>query len=131
MEINPSLHTKSMDVQLQALIIDTFQYLSPSQCFYLVIIDGLDDCHDKAIQQLILRLLCETITIHKLPLRFLIGSRIFMPVSIRNLSIQSLNESSLTKHLILEETFGCFSKMALRNLCPVSRATTVAQRRHY
>ena len=56
-----------MDVRLQPLVVNAFQQRS-----YLVILDGLDECHDKATQPLILRLLCETITVHKLPLRFLI-----------------------------------------------------------
>ena len=76
MELNPTLHTKSMDVQLRTLIVDAFRNLSPvPQRSYLVIVDGLDECHDMTIQQSILRLLCETVTLHKLPLRFLIGSR--------------------------------------------------------
>ena len=76
MELDQTLLTKSMDVQLRTLIIDAFRHLSPlPQRPYLVIIDGLDECHDKATQQSILRLLCETIRVHKLPLRFLIGSR--------------------------------------------------------
>ena len=29
MELDPTLHTKSMDVQLQTLVVDAFQYLSP------------------------------------------------------------------------------------------------------
>ena len=58
MELNPTLLSKSMHVQLQTLIVDAFQYLSPlPQRSYLVIIDGLDECHDKATQQLILRLI--------------------------------------------------------------------------
>ena len=74
MELNPTLHTKSMDVQLKTLIVDAFQNLSPlPQRPYLVIVDGLDECHEKVTQQSILRLLCEMITVHKLPLRFLIG----------------------------------------------------------
>ena len=103
MEANPALHTKSMDVQLQTLIVDVFQHLSPlPQRSYLVIIDGLDECHDKTVQQSILLLLCETITVHKLPLRFLIGSR---PEShIRD----SFNQESLykiTHRVVLDETF--------------------------
>ena len=47
-ELDSTLHTKSMDVQLLALIVNAFQLLSPlSQRSYLVIIDGLDECHDK------------------------------------------------------------------------------------
>ena len=76
MELDPTLHTKSMDVQLQTIIVDAFQYLSPlPQRSYLVIIDGLDECYDKATQQSILRLLCGTISVHKLSFRFFIGSR--------------------------------------------------------
>jgi len=73
MELTPSLLSKSMDVQLQTLLVDAFQHLSPlPQRSYLFIIDGLDECHDKATQQSILRLLCEAITVHtsKLPLQF-------------------------------------------------------------
>ena len=42
--LDPTLHTKSMDVQLQSLIIDAFRHLSTlPQRPYLVIIDGLDE----------------------------------------------------------------------------------------
>jgi hypothetical protein len=103
MESDPTLHTKSMDVQLQTLIVDTFQYLSPRpQRPYLVIIDGLDECHDKATQQLILRLLCKTITVHKSPLRFLIGSR---PESHIRASFDQESLYTITHRVVLDETF--------------------------
>ena len=102
-ESDPTLHAKSMNVQLQALIVDAFRYLSPlPQRSYLVIIDGLDECHEKATQQMILRLLCETITVHKLPLRFLIGSR--PETHIRD----SFDQESLymvTRRVVLDEKF--------------------------
>ena len=102
MELDPTLHTKSMDVQLQTLIVDAFRCLSPlPQPPYLVIIDGLDECHDKATQQLILQLLCESITVHKLPLRFLIGSR---PEShIREIFDQD-SLYTVTRRVFLDET---------------------------
>ena len=92
-----------MDIQLQSLIVDAFKYLSPlPQRSYLVIIDGLDECRDKTIQQLILRLLCEAITLHKLPLRFLIGSR---PEShIRDIFDQE-SLITITRRVVLDETF--------------------------
>ena len=103
MELNPTLHTKSMDVQLQTLIADAFRDLSPlPQRSYLVIIDGLDECHDKATQQLILRLLCETITVHKLPLRFLIGSR---PESHIRDTFDQESLCIVTRRVVLDETF--------------------------
>ena len=64
----------------------------------------MDESHDKAIQQLILRLLCETITIHKLelPLRFLIGSR---PESHIHASFDQESLYTITKRVVLDETF--------------------------
>ena len=92
-----------MDVQLQTLIINAFQSLSPlPQRSYLVIIDGLDECHDKTTQQLILRLLCETITVHKLPLRFLIGSR---PESHIRAIFDQESLYTITHRVVLDETF--------------------------
>ena len=92
-----------MVVQLQSLIVDAFKYLSPlPQCSYLVIIDGLDECNDKAIQHSILRLLCETITVHKLPLRFLIGSR---PESHICASFDQESLYTITHRVVLDETF--------------------------
>ena len=102
MELDPSLHTKSMDVQLQSLIVNAFHALSPlPQRSYLVIIDGLDECHDKATQQMILRL-CETITVHKLPLRFLIGSR--PDYQIRD-SFDQKSLITITRRVVLDEIF--------------------------
>ncbi|KAF8816521.1 hypothetical protein BYT27DRAFT_7182095 [Phlegmacium glaucopus] len=103
MGARPSLHTKSIDVQLQTLIVDALQSLSPlPQESYLVIIDGLDECQDKATQQHILRLLCETITIHKLPLRFLIGSR---PESHIRTCFDQVALCTITERVVLDETF--------------------------
>ena len=103
MELNPTLHTKSMDVQLQTLIVDAFQNLSPfPQQSYLVIIDRLDECHDKATQQSILRLLRKTITVHNLPLRFLVGSR---PESHIRDSFDQESLYTITQRVVLDETF--------------------------
>ena len=103
MELDPTLHTKSMDVQLPTLIVDAFQLLSPPpQRSYFVVIDGLDECHDKATQQEILRLLCEAITVHKLPLRFLIGSR---PESQIRDSFDQESLYNVTRRVVLDEKF--------------------------
>ena len=103
MELNPTLHTKSMGIQLQTLIVDAFQHLSPHpQRSYLVIIDGLDECHDKVVQQSILQFLFETITVHKLPLRFLIGCR---PESHIRDSFDQESLYTITQRVVLDETF--------------------------
>ena len=103
MELDPTLHTKSMDVQLQTLIVDALRYLSPPpQRSYLVIIDGLDECYDITTQQSILQLLCESITVHNLPLRFLIGSR---PESHIRDSFDEESLYTITRRVVLDETF--------------------------
>ena len=103
MEANPELHTKSMAVQLQTLIVDSFRCLSPlPQRSYLVIIDGLDECQDMANQQSILRLLCDTITVHKIPLRFLIGSR---PESHIRVSFDQKSLYTITRRVVLDKRF--------------------------
>ena len=56
----------------------------------------------RATQQLILRLLCETITVHKLPLRFLIGSR---PESHIRSSFDQESLYTITHRVVLDETF--------------------------
>jgi NACHT domain len=103
MEVNPRLHTKSMAVQLQTLIVDAFQCLSPlPRRSYLVIIDGLDECHDKATQQSILQLLCKMSADHRLPLRFLIGSR---PESHIRASFDHQSLYPITQRAVLDENF--------------------------
>ena len=103
MDSNPTLHTKSMGVQLKDLIVEAFKYVSPlPHHSYLVIIDGLDECHDKATQKEILQLLCETITVHKLPLRFLIASR---PESHIRDSFDQGSLYTITHRVVLDETF--------------------------
>ena len=103
MKLDPTLHTKSMGVQLQKLIVDAFKCLSPlPQRSYLVIIDGLDECDDKTIQQSILRLLCESIRVHKLPLRFLVGSR---PESHIRDSFDQKSLYTITHRVVLDKTF--------------------------
>ena len=136
MELDPILHTKSMDVQLQFLIIDAFRHLSTLPQLerpYLVIIDGLDECHDKATQQLILRLLCETITVHKLPLRFLIGSR---PESHIRDSFDQESLYTVTRRVVLDKRFNPgrdievflrdgFAKICAQNAnCPLDYAVS-------
>ena len=103
MKENPELHTKSMAVQLQSLIVDSFKSLSSlPQRSYLIIIDGLDECHDKVTQKSILQLLCKISTDYKLPLRFLIGSR---PESHIRASFDHESLYAITRRVALDEKF--------------------------
>ena len=76
MQSDPTLPTKSMEIQLRTLIIEPFQRLQslPSR-IKTVIVDGLDECQGDETQNLILQLIGDALTKYKLPLCFLIASR--------------------------------------------------------
>ena len=75
MEGDKTLPKKSLDIQLQSLIVDTVTHASHLPHPPTIIIDGLDECHDSQIQRKILSLIGEAISISRVPLRFLIASR--------------------------------------------------------
>ncbi|KAF8901189.1 hypothetical protein CPB84DRAFT_1747191 [Gymnopilus junonius] len=73
----PTLPSSSMDSQVRSLFIDAFQRLEQSTALapQVILIDGLDECNSETDQQTILRLIGEMITVHALPLLFIIASR--------------------------------------------------------
>ncbi|PPQ88925.1 hypothetical protein CVT25_009223, partial [Psilocybe cyanescens] len=73
---DPILPTRSMEIQIKALIVDPLLQVSNwSTHTPTIIIDGLDECADSTTQKNILSLISYHIRHHKLPLRFLIASR--------------------------------------------------------
>jgi hypothetical protein len=56
------------------LIVEPCQQ-STSGCSLIVVIDGLDECEDKNIQQEILHSIGHAVTKHQLDLQFLVASR--------------------------------------------------------
>ncbi|KAJ7280852.1 hypothetical protein C8J57DRAFT_1564069 [Mycena rebaudengoi] len=73
-EENPSVVARSMSVQIQKLILDpcrSLDNLEPP----IIIIDGLDECDGHLVQQDILRLIAQFISMDAPPLKFLIASR--------------------------------------------------------
>ncbi|KAJ7280880.1 hypothetical protein C8J57DRAFT_1124354, partial [Mycena rebaudengoi] len=73
-EENPSVVARSMSVQIQKLILDpcrSLDNLEPP----VIIIDGLDECEGHLVQQDILRLIAQSISVDAPPLKFLIASR--------------------------------------------------------
>jgi hypothetical protein len=73
-ETDPSLVDKSLSIQLQRLIVDPWLQ-SGSTCPLVIIIDGLDECKDRNVQQQILCLIGDAVRGQRLALRFLIASR--------------------------------------------------------
>ncbi|KDR65777.1 hypothetical protein GALMADRAFT_81477, partial [Galerina marginata CBS 339.88] len=73
---DPTLPTRSMDIQIQSLIISPFLRSSYDPTHHMtVIIDGLDECQGSDIQKVILSLIANAKSNSPFPLRFLIASR--------------------------------------------------------
>ncbi|KAH9484684.1 hypothetical protein JR316_0001583 [Psilocybe cubensis] len=77
MQDNPTLPTKSINVQIQNLLIRPLRKLSNWPSHHpTIIIDGLDECSgEKRMHGAILSTISNTIIQHRIPLRFLIISR--------------------------------------------------------
>ncbi|KAJ7196366.1 hypothetical protein GGX14DRAFT_376192, partial [Mycena pura] len=73
-EENPTVVARSMAVQLQELIFDPCNTIECSSR-RIILIDGLDECEGKDVQQDILRLLGNFLAHAPLPFRFVIASR--------------------------------------------------------
>jgi hypothetical protein len=72
--VEPYLVAKSMNVQLQKLIVEPCRSLDFSQV-PTIIVDGLDECGNPREQEEVLRAIGNAIREHFPPLRFLIASR--------------------------------------------------------
>ncbi|KDR79917.1 hypothetical protein GALMADRAFT_1169509 [Galerina marginata CBS 339.88] len=75
MRSNPILHTKSIAIQMQTLIIEPFRKYDAPHHTATVIIDGLDECEGHESQKLLLTIIHEALAVHGLSLRFLVASR--------------------------------------------------------
>ncbi|KAJ7230798.1 hypothetical protein C8J57DRAFT_1147331, partial [Mycena rebaudengoi] len=73
-EEDPSVVARSMSVQMQKLILDPCRSLDDLEP-PIIIIDGLDECEGHRVQQDILRLIAQSISVDPPPLKFLIASR--------------------------------------------------------
>ncbi|KAF7342193.1 NACHT domain-containing protein [Mycena venus] len=73
-ETDPSVVDKSLSIQLQRLIVDPWLQ-SDVNCPLVVVVDGLDECEDRNVQQQILCLIGHAVQGQQLTLRFLVASR--------------------------------------------------------
>ncbi|KAJ7206196.1 hypothetical protein C8J57DRAFT_1099714 [Mycena rebaudengoi] len=73
-EDDPSVVGRSMDVQMQRLILDPCRSQN-NLGSAIILIDGLDECEDHRLQKDILRLIAQSIRDDDPPLKFLIASR--------------------------------------------------------
>lgn len=71
---DPSIITRSLSIQLQRLIVEPCQQMTPTRTL-TIIIDGLDECEGQNIQQEVLRSIGNAVQGQAFPLRFLVASR--------------------------------------------------------
>ncbi|KAF8074618.1 hypothetical protein FPV67DRAFT_1665374 [Lyophyllum atratum] len=100
---DPSIFTKSLETQVQQLIVRPFKSLAsststpPGRFPFLVILDGLDECRNKDDHRRILRLLADILYKYRLPLGFVVVSRPEQHI------MQTLRSSVFLDHGITEE----------------------------
>ena len=79
-ERDPMIFEKTLNVQIDILIVKPFQTLVESGFFsfltpHLILIDGLDECNDEHHRRTVLRAIACAICEHHLPFIFLVSSR--------------------------------------------------------
>jgi len=72
---DPLIVNKSLLIQLTLLVVEPLRRLGDIVSQHVIIIDGLDECVDRASQVTILRTLFDAIQKHKCRIRFLVASR--------------------------------------------------------
>ncbi|KAF8968854.1 hypothetical protein BDZ97DRAFT_332891 [Flammula alnicola] len=106
---DPLIFTRSLEAQMNSLIVEPLQELSISGYFSdptlaprLIIIDGIDECQDSRMQCKILEVISNSFRNHHLPLIFLIASRPEQDIS---LTFNSGSLSGLLTIIPLDNTF--------------------------
>ena len=105
---DPLIFTKSFETQLLTLIIKPLQTMATSETLkntsppQLIVIDGLDECHDSAAQSNIVAVISRALQTYKIPLKILIASR---PEQTISFAFNSINHMNLITRLPLDDTY--------------------------
>ncbi len=106
---DPMIFNKTLDAQIDALLVGPLNALVESGFFadsnispLLILIDGLDECHDEDNRCNVLRTLARVIRTHNLPFVFLISSR---PETDIKFSFNSPELAGLWKSLVLDDRY--------------------------
>jgi len=104
---NPSLPTRSLEAQMDALIVKTLEAaaggvdsmnLRPK----VIVLDGLDECGDPESQRYILKILMNSVSNHSIPFSFILASR---PEQHIREAFDGKLLSSLTTRLVLDDKY--------------------------
>jgi len=108
---NPSLPTRSLEAQMDALIvkpleaaasssIDGTDFMNPRP--KVIVIDGLDECGDPESQRYILKVLMNALNNHSIPFSFILASR---PEQHIREAFDGKLLSSITTRLVLDDKY--------------------------
>ena len=108
---NPSLPTRSLEAQMDALVVQTLEaaassatggvdFMNPRP--KVIVLDGLDECGDPESQRYILRVLLNSVSNHSIPFSFILASR---PEQHIREAFDGELLSSLTTRLVLDDKY--------------------------
>jgi len=108
---NPSLPTRSLEAQMDTLIVKTLEVAASSSTGSVhfmnfrpkvIVLDGLDECGDPKSQQYILKVLLNSVSNHSIPFSFILASR---PEQHIREAFDGKLLSSLTTRLVLDNKY--------------------------
>ena len=101
-EYDPTIFSRSLDAQIQVLMVEPLSFASPELIPKLIITDGLDECVDPKAQKYILQALAGAAAQLNVSVQFLMASR---PEHTIRTSFNASSLSRMTKGLPLDETY--------------------------
>jgi NACHT domain len=108
---NPSLPTRSLEAQMDALVVKTLEVAASSSTGgvdfmnsrpKVIVLDGLDECGDAESQRYILKVLLNSVSNHSIPFSFILASR---PEQHIREAFDGKLLSSLTTRLVLDDKY--------------------------
>ena len=108
-QTDPAVFHRSLDTQIKTLIIQPLErgyaIVSPAdvkQWPRLIIIDGLDECHDSLIQRSIIHVLSAALVRITVPMILLVASR---PEPHIRHAFNALDKSHASRHIVLDDSY--------------------------
>jgi len=99
---DPTIFSRSLDAQIQTLMVEPLSIAPPQLVPILILIDGLDECVNSKAQKCILQTLAAAATQLSDSIRFLVASR---PEQVIRTSFNASSLSRVTMGVPLDETY--------------------------
>ena len=101
-EHDPTIFSRSLDAQIQTLMVEPLSFAPPQSAPKLILIDGLDECVNSKAQKCILQALAGAASQLNDSIRFLVASR---PEQVIRASFNASSLSRMTTGMPLDETY--------------------------